>query len=140
LANDAKILCSSTLDRKKPRRREAPDTAAATAPPPAIRDRRSGRESSVDGAFNMTKTPYEAGADGRPGGLAGVDDPGRVRRPGVQAVSMVDVSGRVWLDCPGCGLDGGPYGLDEAGQLGGTHDDLIHDGRPTVLVVAGVTV
>jgi hypothetical protein len=32
-------------------------------------------------------------------------------------------------------LDGGPYGVDEAGQLAGTHDDLLHRGQPTALVV-----
>ena len=47
------------------------------------------------------------------------------------------VDGRRWLDCPSCGLDGGPYSVDEAGQLAGTHDDLIHAGQPTALVVAG---
>jgi hypothetical protein len=57
-------------------------------------------------------------------------------RSGVQAAPGLDAGG-VWLDCPVCGLDGGPYGAAEAGQLGGTHDDLIHHGHPTALVLAG---
>jgi hypothetical protein len=59
-----------------------------------------------------------------------------VGRSGVQVAPGLD-AGRVWLDCPVCGLDGGPYGAAEAGQLGGTHDDLIHHGHPTALVLAG---
>jgi len=47
------------------------------------------------------------------------------------------VDGRRWLDCPVCGLGGGPYSVDEAGQLAGAHDDVIHRGRPTALVVSG---
>jgi hypothetical protein len=63
--------------------------------------------------------------------------------PVVQAVSNLDGTGAAWLDCPVCELDGGPYGLDEAGQLAGLHDDLRHRGHPTVTVVvpaAGVAV
>ena len=57
------------------------------------------------------------------------------RTDGLDTVDGLD--GRLWLDCPVCGLDGGPYSADEAGQLAGTHDDLIHAGQPTALVVAG---
>jgi len=34
-------------------------------------------------------------------------------------------------DCPVCVLVGGPFVLGEAERLAGTHDDLIHRGRPT---------
>ena len=57
------------------------------------------------------------------------------RTDGLDTVDGLD--GRWWLDCPACGLDGGPYSADEAGQLAGTHDDLIHHGQPMTSVVAG---
>jgi hypothetical protein len=65
-----------------------------------------------------------------------LDAPDRIGQHGVQAASTLD-TGRRWLGCPQCGLDSGPYSTGEAGQLGGTHDDLIHRGRPTALVLAG---
>lgn len=40
----------------------------------------------------------------------------------------------VTLDCPACGLHSGPFPLAEANQLAGTHDDLMHGGRPTAVV------
>src|SRR5690348_13750414 len=40
----------------------------------------------------------------------------------------------VVLDCPACKLRSGPFPLAEADQLAGTHDDLIHGGRPIAVV------
>jgi hypothetical protein len=40
----------------------------------------------------------------------------------------------VVLDCPVCELHAGPFPPAEAGQLAGTHDDLMHGGRPTAFV------
>jgi len=39
--------------------------------------------------------------------------------------------GLVSVDCPVCGRSAGPFGRAEAERLAGTHDDLIHRGRPT---------
>jgi hypothetical protein len=40
-------------------------------------------------------------------------------------------------DCPACCLAGGPFAsIAEAEQLAGTHDDLLHRGRPTTVVAA----
>jgi hypothetical protein len=93
----------------------------------------------MDGAFNMTNTAtraWLAGAAGRLADPVTVDDPAELRARVGRLASKVDGRCTAWLDCPGCGLDGGPYSLDEAGRLGGAHDDLIHRGQPAALVVA----
>ena len=79
-----------------------------------------------------------AGAVGRLDGPVTADRIEDVQHRVVQLASKLDgLDGRpaVWLDCPACGLDGGPYNLDEAGQLAGVHDDLLHGGQPTALIV-----
>jgi hypothetical protein len=98
----------------------------------------------VDGAFNMTdQTTNEqirqwlAGAAERRGDELATDDPAVVRGRVGRLASSVDGGCTAWLDCPVCGLDGGPYSPAEAGQLGGVHDDLRHAGHPTVAVVPG---
>jgi hypothetical protein len=41
------------------------------------------------------------------------------------------------VDCPACCLSAGPFpGVAEAEHLAGTHDDLIHRGEPTAVVLA----
>ena len=88
----------------------------------------------------MTETSVNgwlAGAGGRLNDTLSVDSREEVERRVVQPASRLDGRRRVWLDCPACGLDAGPYTPGEAGQLAGTHDDLIHRGRPTALVVSG---
>jgi hypothetical protein len=74
--------------------------------------------------------------------------PGRVRRAGASSppaqLAAVHVMPRpalrpvrlVVLDCPVCELHAGPFLPVEADQLAGTHDDLMHGGRPTVVVSA----
>ena len=45
------------------------------------------------------------------------------------------MSQRYIFDCPACCLVGGPFvAVAEAEQLAGTHDDLLHQGRPTAVV------
>ncbi len=84
-----------------------------------------------------------AGAVGRLDGPVSEDRVEDVQRRVVQLASNVQMAsnldGRpvVWLDCPACGLDGGPYNLDQAGQLAGVHDDLHHRGQPTALILGG---
>lgn len=77
-----------------------------------------------------------AGAATRLADPAVVDDLDEVRRRVGQLTSTVDGPAGVWLDCPRSDLDAGPYTVDEAGQHAGTHDDLLHYGHPTALVVA----
>jgi hypothetical protein len=50
-------------------------------------------------------------------------------------VSQHENSSGYVLDCPTCDLTGGPFGTaDEAGQHAGRHDDLMHRGKPTMLI------
>jgi len=89
----------------------------------------------------MTETTVNASlnsAGGRLNSTLAVDSREEmIERRTVQLVFSLDGRRRVWLDCPVCGLDAGPYNLAEAGQLAGTHDDLIHRGNPTALLVSG---
>ncbi len=78
-----------------------------------------------------------AGAVGRLDGPVSEDRVEDVQHRVVQLASNLDGRPTVWLDCPACGLDGGPYSVDEAGHLAGTHDDLIHRGQPTALILGG---
>jgi len=79
-----------------------------------------------------------AGAVGRLVGPVTEDRIEDVQHRVVQLASNLDGRPAVWLGCPACGLDGGPYSVDEAGQLAGTHDDLLHRGQPTARIVGGV--
>ena len=78
-----------------------------------------------------------AGAVGRLDGPVSEDRVEDVQHRVVQLASNLDDRPAVWLDCPACGLDGGPYNLDQAGQLAGVHDDLHHRGQPTALILGG---
>jgi hypothetical protein len=78
-------------------------------------------------------------ADRRTGGPVPADDPAEILRRVAALASTVDNDRRVWLDCPTCRLDNGPYTPAEAGQLAGVHDDLHHRGHPTALLAVEVT-
>jgi hypothetical protein len=87
----------------------------------------------------MTDTTRQwlAGAAGRLTEPGTEDLPEDVQRRITELASRADSRGLVWLDCPACELGSGPHTPAEAGQLAGTHDDLIHRGRPTALLVPG---
>jgi hypothetical protein len=42
---------------------------------------------------------------------------------------------RFWTSCEECGLTGGPYGDEEAAHFSALHDNLLHRGKATSVVV-----
>ena len=95
----------------------------------SLRERRE-REFAQLRAGGWTVATYGPGLRRRQAGLA--RDAGRRDATAQGATVTVPPPARLFVtDCPVCVLVGGPFVLGEAERLAGTHDDLIHRGRPT---------